>query len=134
MRSVPSKMHIGRSSEPTATTNTPLRSAANSRPTVVDVIRAFVDELVASGRSRGRHATRIQQSNMWRPLIPTATRSERSSPDVRAHERDEARRGNPHRAGRLNQTHNGRTGEPAICILGPFARTPSKAPDGSSTF
>jgi hypothetical protein len=53
MRSVPSKMHIGRSSEPTATTNTPLRSAANSRPTVVDVIRAFVDELVASGRSEG---------------------------------------------------------------------------------
>jgi hypothetical protein len=52
MRSVPSKMHIGRSSEPTATTNTPLRRRQLAAD-VVDAIRAFVDELVASGRSEG---------------------------------------------------------------------------------
>ena len=64
MRSVPSKMHIGRSSEPTATTKHAAEERRQLAADVVDVIRAFVDELVASGRSEGRHATRIQQSNM----------------------------------------------------------------------
>ena len=52
-----------------------------------EVIRTVVDELVAVGWSeREAHSANVhelpaQQPNVWRRSIPTATRSQRSSPD-----------------------------------------------------